>query len=42
MLNIDEKTGLSSLGKDLQNPETLVRAAFWILNEDKIMNELAK
>lgn len=42
MLNIDEKTGLSSLGKDLQNPETLVRAAFWILNENKIMNELAK
>ena len=42
MLNIDENTGLSSLGKDLQNPETLVRAAFWILNEDKIMNELAK
>lgn len=42
MLNIDEKTGLSSLGKDLQNPETLVRAAFWILNEDKIMSELAK
>lgn len=42
MLNIDEKTGLSSLGKDLQNPEILVRAAFWILNEDKIMNELAK
>lgn len=42
MLNIDEKTGLSSLGKDLQNPETLVRAAFWILNEDKIINELAK
>lgn len=42
MLNIDDKTGLSSLDKDLQNPETLVRAAFWILNEDKIMNELAK
>ena len=42
MLNIDDKTGLSSLGKDLQNPETLVRAAFWILNEDKIMSELAK
>lgn len=42
MLNIDSKTGLSSLGQDLQNPETLVRAAFWILNEDKIMSELAK
>lgn len=42
MLNIDDKTGLSSLGQDLQNPETLVRAAFWILNEDKIMGELAK
>ena len=40
MLTIDNNTGLSSLGRDLQNPETLVKAAFWILNEDKIMSEL--
>ena len=42
MLTIDNNTGLSSLGRDLQNPETLVKAAFWILNEDKIMSELTK
>ena len=42
MLTIDNNTGLSNLGKDLQNPETLVKAAFWILNEDKIMSELTK
>lgn len=42
MLNINPNTGLSPLGQVLQNPEYLTKAAFWLLNEDKIMAELNK
>lgn len=42
MLNINNKTGLSPLGETLQNPQYLTRAAFWLLNENKIMAELNK
>ena len=42
MLNIDPNTGLSQLGQVLSNPEYLTKAAFWLLNEDKIMSELGK
>lgn len=42
MLNINPNTGLSPLGEILQNPQNLTRAAFWLLNENKIMAELNK
>ena len=42
MLNIDQTTGLSPLGQVLSNPQYLTKAAFWLLNEDKIMAELNK
>lgn len=42
MLNIDQNTGLSPLGQALNNPQYLTKAAFWLLNEDKIMAELNK
>lgn len=42
MLNIDQNTGLSPLGQALSNPQYLTKAAFWLLNEDKIMAELNK
>lgn len=41
MLQLDE-SGYSQLGKALSNPALLTRAAFWLLNEDKITEELTK
>ena len=41
MLNIDE-SGMSPFGKALQNPAIFTKAAFWVLNEDKITEELTK
>lgn len=41
MLQSDE-SGYSQLGKALSNPTLLTRAAFWLLNEDKITEELTK
>lgn len=41
MLNIDE-SGMSPFGKALQNPTLFTKAAFWVLNEDKITEELTK
>lgn len=41
ILDIDDQ-GLSSFGKALNDPKLLTKAAFWILNEDKIVEELSK
>lgn len=41
MLNLDE-SGMSPFGKALQNPAIFTKAAFWVLNEDKITEELTK
>lgn len=41
ILRLDDQ-GVSPLGKALQNPETLTKAAFWILNEKAIVEELTK
>jgi rhamnose utilization protein RhaD (predicted bifunctional aldolase and dehydrogenase) len=41
MLDIDEN-GLSPFGKAMQDPSLFTRAAFWLLNEDKIIEELTK
>ena len=41
MTSIDEN-GISPLGYALQNPATLTKAAFWLLNEDSISAELQK
>ena len=39
MLTLDD-SGTSALGRALQNPEILTKAAFWLLNEDSITAEL--
>lgn len=39
MLQLDDN-GVSALGKALQNPAVLTKAAFWLLNEDTITAEL--
>lgn len=41
MLDIDE-SGMSPFGKAMQDPSLFTRAAFWLLNEDKIIEELTK
>ena len=41
MMNFDEN-GTSQFGKALTDPATFTRAAFWVLNEDKITEELTK
>lgn len=41
MLTLDD-SGTSALGRALQNPEILTKAAFWLLNEDSITAELQK
>lgn len=41
MLDIDEN-GVSPFGKAMQDPSLFTRAAFWLLNEDKIIEELTK
>lgn len=41
ILNLDSN-GLSSFGKAMNDPKLFTRAAFWILNEDKIAEELNK
>jgi hypothetical protein len=41
MLDIDDR-GLSPFGKAMQDPALFTRAAFWLLNEDKIIEELTK
>ena len=41
MMNFDEN-GTSQFGKALADPATFTKAAFWILNEDKITEELTK
>ena len=41
MLNLDEN-GVSALGKSLQNPQVLTQVAFWLLNGDKVMEEMQK
>jgi len=39
MLDLDDN-GMSALGKALNNPRYLTEAAFWILNQDKITEEI--
>lgn len=41
ILNIDE-SGMSAFGKAMNDPALFTKAAFWILNEDKIVEELTK
>lgn len=41
ILDLDE-SGVSSFGKAMNDPALFTRAAFWILNEDKIVEELTK
>ena len=41
MLDIDN-TGMSAFGKAMQDPALFTKAAFWLLNEDKIIEELTK
>lgn len=41
MLNIDDQ-GLSAFGRAMNDPALFTKAAFWILNEDKIVEELNK
>lgn len=41
MLDFDEN-GMSPFGKAMQDPALFTRAAFWLLNEDKIIEELTK
>lgn len=41
MLNLDDQ-GMSAFGRALQNPTYFTRAAFWLLNEHKITEELTK
>lgn len=41
MLALDED-GSSALGKALQDPKLLTKAAFWLLNEQELMAELQK
>ena len=41
MLDFDEN-GMSPFGRAMQDPSLFTRAAFWLLNEDKIIEELTK
>lgn len=41
MLEIDDQ-GLSTFGRAMNDPALFTKAAFWILNEDKIVEELNK
>lgn len=41
VLELDEQ-GVSSFGRAMQDPELFTRAAFWLLNEEKITEELTK
>lgn len=41
MLDVDEQ-GVSAFGKAMNDPSLFTKAAFWILNEDKIVEELNK
>lgn len=41
MLEIDNN-GMSAFGRAMQDPALFTRAAFWLLNEDKIIEELTK
>lgn len=41
MLDLDD-SGMSAFGKAMRNPALFTKAAFWILNEDKIVEELNK
>lgn len=41
MLDLDDR-GTSAFGRALTNPTLFTKAAFWVLNEDKITEELTK
>lgn len=41
MLELDD-TGTSAFGRALQDPNLFTKAAFWLLNEDQIVEELTK
>ena len=41
MLELDE-TGTSAFGRALQDPNLFTKAAFWLLNEEQIIEELSK
>ena len=41
MLDLDD-SGVSAFGRALNNPRLFTKAAFWLLNEDKITEELTK
>ena len=41
MLDLDDQ-GLSSFGRALQDPALMTKAAFWLLNEQQIIEELGK
>lgn len=41
ILDLDE-SGMSAFGKAMNDPALFTRAAFWVLNEDKIIEELTK
>lgn len=41
ILDLDDN-GLSAFGKAMNDPKLFTKAAFWILNEDKIMKEINK
>ena len=41
MLDLDED-GVSAFGRAMQDPEIFTQAAFWLLNQDKISEELTK
>lgn len=41
MLDIDD-SGMSPFGRALQDPQLFTKAAFWLLNEDQIVEELTK
>ena len=41
MLDLDE-TGVSAFGRALQDPSLFTKAAFWLLNEEQVIEELTK
>lgn len=41
MLDLDEQ-GVSAFGRAMQDPEIFTQAAFWLLNQEKISEELTK
>jgi hypothetical protein len=41
MLDLDEN-GVSAFGRAMQDPEIFTQAAFWLLNQEKISEELTK